>query len=102
MRPLQFLRIGVFVAGVLMALPAWGDIKSFNAAVTAGDFKKAAAEAATTWPTLDKSRDDIALIAREFGFAAYLATDYAAAQTYADSQPKDPQAMRRGRSRRSC
>jgi TonB family protein len=68
----------------LSALPAFGDIKSFNAAVTAGDFKKAAAEAATTWPTLDKSRKDIALIAREFGFVAYVAKDYAAAKTYAE------------------
>jgi hypothetical protein len=68
----------------LIALPASADIKSFNAAVGAGDFKKAAAEAAATWPTLDKSRTDIALIAREFGFVAYLAKDYAAAKTYAE------------------
>jgi hypothetical protein len=75
---------GACLAAALIALPAFGDIKSFNAAVTAGDFKKAAAEAASTWPTLDKSRKDIGLIAREFGFVAYVAKDYAAAKTYAE------------------
>jgi hypothetical protein len=79
-----FVRVGACVAAALIALPAFGDIKSFNAAVTAGDYKKAAEEAATTWPTLDKSRDDITLIAREFGFISYVTKDYAAARTYAE------------------
>jgi TonB family protein len=79
-----FVRLGASLAVALIALPAFGDIKSFNAAVTAGDYTKAAAEAATTWPTLDKSRKDIALIAREFGFVSYVAKDYAAAKTFAE------------------
>jgi TonB family protein len=83
-----FLRLlpisGACLAAALLALPAFGDIKSFNAAVTAGDYGKAAAEASSTWPTLDKSRSDIALIAREFGFISYVAKDYTAARTYAE------------------
>src|SRR5262245_45006028 len=75
--------VGACVAA-LIALPAFADIKAFNAAVTAGDYKKAAEEASATWPTLDKSRDDIALIAREFGFVAYVAKDYAAAKSFAE------------------
>jgi len=74
---------GVCVAA-LVALPAFADIKSFNAAVASGDYRKAAAEAASTWPTLDKSRKDIALIAREFGFVSYVAKEYAAAKTFAE------------------
>ena len=50
----------------------------------AGDFKKAAVEAVSTWPTLDKSRKDIAMIAREFGFVSYVVKDYAAAKTFAE------------------
>jgi len=75
---------GVCALAALIALPAFADIRSFNAAVTAGDYKQAATEAATTWPTLDKSRADIALIAREFGFVSYVAKDYVAAKTYAE------------------
>jgi TonB family protein len=82
MRILAFACAYAVVA--LTALPAFADIKAFNAAVTAGDFKKAAAEAASTWPTLDKSRGDIGLIAREFGFVSYVAKEYAAAKTYGE------------------
>jgi TonB family protein len=67
----------------LVSLPANADIAAFNKAVKANDYKTAAAEAASTWPQLDKARDDISLIAREFGFAAYLAGDFSAARTYA-------------------
>src|SRR5689334_1369714 len=69
---------------VLAVLPASADIKTFNEKVGARDFKAAAAEAAATWPTLDKSRKDIAIIAREFGFAAYMAGDFSAARTFAE------------------
>lgn len=68
---------------VLVTSRATADIASFNAAVKANDYAKAAAEAAATWPTLDKSRADIGEIAREFGFAALVAKDYSAAQSYA-------------------
>jgi hypothetical protein len=68
---------------VLMTSPAEADIAAFNAAVKANDYAKATAEAAATWPTLDKSRDDIGVIAREFGFAALVAGNYAAAQSFA-------------------
>ncbi|HEX5008179.1 MAG TPA: energy transducer TonB [Hyphomonadaceae bacterium] len=74
---------GLCVAA-LTALPGFADIKAFNAALTAGDYKKAAAEAAATWPTLDKSRTDITEIAREFGFVAYVAREYAASRTFAE------------------
>ncbi|MFT3724197.1 MAG: TonB family protein [Hyphomonadaceae bacterium] len=81
---------------VLAVLPASADIKTFNEKVGARDFKAAAAEAAATWPTLDKSRKDIAIIAREFGFAAYMAGDFAAARTFAEfavaNEPEGPDA----------
>ncbi len=70
-------------AACLVCIPASADIKTFNEKMTAQDFKGAAAEAEATWPTLDKSRDDIAIIANEFGFASYLAGDLAAARTFA-------------------
>ena len=84
----MFWRLRVVAAAmgaVLLCGSAFADIRSFNAAVLARDYKKAAAEAATTWPTLDKSRADIAVIAREFGFAAYVAGDFAAAKTFGDA-----------------
>lgn len=72
-------------AAALLVMPASADIGAYNAAVKAGDYKKAAAEAAATWPTLDQSRADIALIAREFGFVSFVAGDFAAAQTFAQT-----------------
>lgn len=80
-------RAVVFVSAcaLMLAAPAQADIKSFNAAMGAKDYKKAAAEAASTWPTLDKSRKDLAVIAREFGFAAYLADDFVAAKAFSEA-----------------
>lgn len=69
--------------GVLLATPASADIASFNAAVKANNYKLAAQEAANTWPTLDKSRDDIAIIANEFGFFSFLAEEYQQARDFA-------------------
>lgn len=84
-----FCRLRVIAAAAmgvaLLGGSAFADIKSFNAAVLARDYKTAAAEAATTWPKLDKSRADIAVIAREFGFAAYVAGDFAAAKAFGDA-----------------
>ena len=68
----------------LLTLPAFADIKAFNAAVARSDYKAATAEAASTWPQLDKSRKDILLIAQEFGYAAYIANDFAAMKSYAE------------------
>jgi TonB family protein len=73
------------LCGWLLAAPAFADIKSFNVAMKAKDYAKAAAEAAATWPTLDKSREDLAVIAREFGFAAYLSGDFAAARMFGEA-----------------
>ena len=70
---------------VVLAAPSLADIKSFNAAMKVKDYKAAAAAAASTWPGLDKSRKDLAVIAREFGFAAYLSGDFAAAKTYGEA-----------------
>lgn len=69
----------------LLAAPSLADIKSFNAAVKAGDFKAAAAEAVATWPTLNKTRKDLPIIAREFGFAAYRGDDFAATRMFAEA-----------------
>lgn len=74
----------VAAAAVLLAcIPASADIKTFNAKMTAQDFQGAAAEAEATWPTLDKFRDDIAIIANEFGFASYLAGNFVGTRTFA-------------------
>lgn len=74
------------VAIALLVGPhAQADIATFNAAIQARDFKTAAAEAQTTWPTLDKSRGDLPVIAREFGFAAYRAGEYTAARIFAEA-----------------
>lgn len=76
---------GIAFGAALLSGSSFADIKSFNDAMIARDYKKAAAEAAATWPTLDKSREDIAIIAREFGFAAYVSGDFAAAKMYGEA-----------------
>lgn len=77
-------KLAVVVAAMLaIAAPALADIRSFNAAMQAKDYRKATEAAAGAWATLDKSRADIAAIAREFGFAALMAGDFAAAREYA-------------------
>jgi hypothetical protein len=71
------------VAAVLGAAGlAYADIKGFNAAVKAGDYRTAAVEAKSAWPAWDKADPDTAIVAREFGFASYVAGDYAAAREY--------------------
>lgn len=80
---LRSLFLGIAV--LLASTSAQADIKSFNASVKARDFKAAAADAVATWPTLDKSRADIAIIAREFGFTALVAKDFAAAKTFGEA-----------------
>jgi TonB family protein len=69
-------------AAVLLALPAFADIKAYNAAAKAGDYKTAAAEAETIWQTWDKQSPDTALMAREFGFAALVSGRNDLAQTF--------------------
>lgn len=61
---------------------AFGDIKGFNAAVKAGDYRTAAMEAKTAWAEWDRSDPDTATVAREFGFASYVSGDFAAARDY--------------------
>lgn len=73
------------MAMAALAATAAADIKSFNAAMKVKDYKAAASAAASAWPGLDKSRKDLAVIAREFGFAAYLSGDFAAAKTYGEA-----------------
>lgn len=85
LRHLRRLTAGVAIGAVLLSGSSFADIKSFNDAMIARDYKKAAAEAAATWPTLDMSRDDIPIIAREFGFAAYVSGDFAAAKMYGEA-----------------
>lgn len=65
-----------------LASAAFADIKTFNAAVKVGDYKKAAVEAKDAWATWDKADPDTAVVAREFGFASYVAGDFAAARDY--------------------
>lgn len=81
---LRGLSLALAVA-FLSSVPAVADIKSFNAAMKDRDYARATAAAASAWQTLDKSRDDVGIIAREFSFAAYLAGDYAAAKSYGEA-----------------
>lgn len=62
--------------------PAFADIKSFNQAVRAADFRAASIVAADTWPELDKSAPEIAVVAREFAWVSMLAGQPAAAEVY--------------------
>jgi TonB family protein len=73
------------IATLGMATPAFADIKAYNAAVLKGDFAGAANEVASTWPALDKSRDDIFAIAQEFAWTAMLAKKPKLAQTVLSS-----------------
>lgn len=73
---------GAFAALLLGVAPASADIKSFNAAVKAGNYKQAAAEAKAVWATWDRQDRDTAMMAREFGFISYVAGDYAAAREF--------------------
>jgi TonB family protein len=74
--------LSFLIATAAVAAPASADIAAFNAAAKAGNYRAAAAEAAQMWPALDKSAPDIAIIAREFGWAAMMAGDPRAAQVY--------------------
>lgn len=76
--------LAAILLGLAGATPASADIKAYNAAVTAGDYKKAAAEAKATWATWDKTDSKTALFAREFGFISYVAGDYAAAREFGE------------------
>ena len=71
------------VGGLALGAPARADIREFNAAVNARDYRMASIVAAETWPQLDKSSPEIAVIAREFSWVAMLAGQPAAAQVYA-------------------
>lgn len=82
MRVGRILTTFCVVAALGAAGAALADIKGFNAAVKAGDYRTAAAEAKTAWPVWDKSDPDTAIVAREFGFASYVAGDFAAAREY--------------------
>lgn len=59
---------------------AQADIRAFNAAVQAGDYRAALAEADASWSTLDPSTAAVA--AREFAWIAMLAGDANRALTY--------------------
>ncbi|HEX5005927.1 MAG TPA: TonB family protein [Hyphomonadaceae bacterium] len=72
--PLSALRRGLFAAAFAATLagPAAADIKGFNTAVRAGDYKTAAAEAEGIWKSWNTGDPQTALMAREFGFAAFV------------------------------
>src|SRR4029077_4732879 len=64
------------------APPSFADMKAYNAAVKAGDYKAAAEEAKSVWPSWDKSQPETATVAREFGFAALIAGDNSSARDF--------------------
>ena len=61
---------------------AHADIRSFNAAVQAGDYRGATVVAGQTWPTVDRASPTAARVAREFAWVAMLAGEPTAALTY--------------------
>jgi TonB family protein len=78
--------LGLFaacLATLAAATPAFADIKSFNQAVQARDFKAAAVAAAEAWPQIDKARPDAPVIAREFAFISLLGGEAPTAQPIA-------------------
>lgn len=84
----------------LMCGSASADIRGFNAAMQEKDYKTAAVEAADSWRTLDMSRSDIAVIAREFSMAAFMAQDYIAARDYAAAAVSAGARVNEGRAER--
>jgi hypothetical protein len=66
-----------------LAGAAHADIRAFNAAVQAGDYRGATQAAAETWPTIDRASPDAVAIAREFAWIAMLADEPAVALGYA-------------------
>jgi TonB family protein len=82
------VRAGLFaLVAAVLAAPAFADLKTYNAAVLRADFASAANEAKATWPTLDKSRADIFVIAREFGWTAMVADRLDVARDIMSSPP---------------
>lgn len=80
---LRALVLMSFAALAGAAGPAHADIRSFNAAVQAGDFRTASADARATWPGIDRAGPQAAQIAREFAWVSMLADDPASALVYA-------------------
>ncbi|MEY2757525.1 MAG: hypothetical protein RIR33_1303 [Pseudomonadota bacterium] len=74
--------IVVALALLLGHAPAHADIRSFNAAVAAGDYRGATVVAGQTWPTVDRASPSAAQVAREFGWIAMLAGEPASALIY--------------------
>lgn len=74
----------VICAMGLLAPAALADVKAFNKAVKAGDYKAAASEAEATWKTWDTSDAQTALLAREFGFAALISGRNELARQFGD------------------
>lgn len=81
------------LVGLLSVPSAHADIRSFNSAVEAGDFRGAVLAAAETWPEVDRSAPDAAAIAREFGWIAMLAGEPSAALVYARFLVEQGQAL---------
>jgi TonB family protein len=74
----------MIMAAACMAPAAFADLKAFNAAVRAGDYKQAAAEAEATWKAWDTADPQTALLAREFGFAALVSGRYDLARQFGE------------------
>lgn len=75
-------RVLSVLATLLAAPTAKADIRSFNAAVQAGDYRGAMVVAGQTWPTVDLASPSAALVAREFAWVAMLAGEPASALMY--------------------
>ena len=79
MRVVSSIRLIAVLASFLVAATAHADIRSFNAAVQAGDYRGATVVAGQTWPTVDRASPSAALVAREFAWIAMLSGEPASA-----------------------
>ncbi|MDP3737011.1 MAG: TonB family protein [Hyphomonadaceae bacterium] len=87
--------LAALVLGVCAVAPASADLAAFNRSVLASDFYGAANAAAETWPSIDKKRAEIGVIAREFAWMSMLGGRPKDARTYSEfliglSPPADP------------
>ena len=81
---ISFRRVVVVLcAGLLLVTPASAGIREYNAAVKAGDYAMAAAEAESIWAVLDKTLPEAVATAREFAWTSMLAGEPAKAMVYA-------------------
>lgn len=72
---------------------ACATVKEFNEAVARRDYNAATSAALQIWPTFDRNSKQAALVAREFGFIAFMAGKYDTAKLFAEFVVNDGPAL---------